>query len=862
MIRARPAVQWPLILCGPMLRRVTTREVCVFIAFRQPARVRLRLFEAGAAVAVGPEPPLISTRALGERLHVALAFVRSDGLFLSPGFRYRYDLEITRLRGDVPRTDTLATLDDTPLPLGDGYDSDGPNLLQGDCPLGGAPGDLPSFAVPLDRNDLTILHASCRKPHGEGPDMLALADAVRIEAPFQSVRPRQLLLTGDQIYADDVALGLAQVIADTAPRLLLARFGEDAGTDTSGGAGVAPDPRPGETGTGPDDYHGELPPGDAAQGGDPAGHPMRDEALQPGQRRADFVRDVARLSIDNEIAGGHLLYLAEFYAMYLLAWSPALWPVDASGEVQVAAVEAPLSADPDEARTLRIGTSDDTPRLKAFHRRLPEVRRALANLPTFMIFDDHEISDDWNLTRHWVDRVRGSRAGRQVVRNGLLAYAVFQDWGNRRPALAADPDAPYAPGSPGATLLDAVTCPPDPADPLKATAALPPILTVGGLDVRHAVEDLLGLRPHLPPGPPTMAWHYHVVFPDSHLLVALDNRTRRLLPDDSGPAGLNHPEHLAQQLDLPHAAGADLQAIVMAPVPVFDLPPTEHLKDGVSKAYRVVVGPMGGDGLYEFLDRETWSGNRQALRALVEHLVPFGRVVLLSGDIHYAFTNDITATAADGQKARIVQLCASAARNEDDKTRAAVPTMALPLAVFDTYEMTLGGDPGLVEALADGIGQSLDNVRAMGSAGLSLAGDLTASLLRLDIARTMDVAAAVPLAKWLGQAGCEPLDSLPPTTGVTHCTVRHIRAAPGPDGGTIHPSEAPWAPTTEGQPVDGVLLSDFSQAVGVNNIGLLRFDEPDAAHHTLFWYSRNFKGERVRLWETHHVVPLTPPVAD
>ena len=48
--------------------------------------------------------------------------------------------------------------------------------------------------------------------------------------------------------------------------------------------------------------------------------------------------------------------------------------------------------------------NNDIARLTEIKRTLPKVRRALANVPTYMIFDDHEISDDWFLNPTWRDR--------------------------------------------------------------------------------------------------------------------------------------------------------------------------------------------------------------------------------------------------------------------------------------------------------------------------------------------------------------------------------------------------------------------------------------------------------------------------
>src|SRR5205085_4890151 len=76
-----------------------------------------------------------------------------------------------------------------------------------------------------------------------------------------------------------------------------------------------------------------------------------------------------------------------------------------------------------------------------------KVRRALANIPVLTICDDHEVTDDWFITGAWRARVLGSSLGRAIIRNALLAYVMFQAWGNT-------PEAFATPGSPEAQLLD------------------------------------------------------------------------------------------------------------------------------------------------------------------------------------------------------------------------------------------------------------------------------------------------------------------------------------------------------------------------------------------------------------------------
>ena len=80
--------------------------------------------------------------------------------------------------------------------------------------------------------------------------------------------------------------------------------------------------------------------------------------------------------------------------------------------------------------------------LTTFFEGLPRVRRALANVPTYMVFDDHDVTDDWNIGRAWRDQVQTTKLGRRIISNALVAYALFQDGGNdplryRRPPFDA-----------------------------------------------------------------------------------------------------------------------------------------------------------------------------------------------------------------------------------------------------------------------------------------------------------------------------------------------------------------------------------------------------------------------------------------
>ena len=138
----------------------------------------------------------------------------------------------------------------------------------------------------------------------------------------------------------------------------------------------------------------------------------------------------ASISVNSQLSvAKSRVALADFSAMYLFAWSDVLWPGDLPlPEDSPAHSKAPH---PSEHQTeKKEQCTRKMEQLQDFCSTLPQVRRALANIATYMICDDHDITDDWYLDGVWCQRVLGNELGRRIVRNGLLAYALFQAWGN------------------------------------------------------------------------------------------------------------------------------------------------------------------------------------------------------------------------------------------------------------------------------------------------------------------------------------------------------------------------------------------------------------------------------------------------
>ncbi|WP_219419444.1 alkaline phosphatase D family protein [Pseudonocardia nigra] len=71
----------------------------------------------------------------------------------------------------------------------------------------------------------------------------------------------------------------------------------------------------------------------------------------------------------------------------------------------------------------------------------PEIRWLLSTVPTAMIFDDHDVRDDWNTSQAWRDQMRATPWWRERIRSALASYWVYQHIGNLPSTdLTADPD--------------------------------------------------------------------------------------------------------------------------------------------------------------------------------------------------------------------------------------------------------------------------------------------------------------------------------------------------------------------------------------------------------------------------------------
>ena len=608
-----------LVLAGPIVRRVEPTKASVWLALSKKSTVKLDLYQGPVLVGIGPPAaPLsgsatASTIQIGQNLHVVVVTASATGVVI-PGSEQSYNVTITPDGGASADLKALGLLETTTT---NGYEQP---------PLGFVENFLPRFRTPPPTvSELRIAQGGCRKPHDAGPDALVkLAEMLDpIDDPGSPIErvvdpiPQMLFLSGDQIYADDVSIVLLPLLNTIGNSLI--------GTT-------------------------ELL---NLQSGTPL--PATLEHFPNGLRNP-LVNGSDAFFTSTE-CDCHLLSFAEFSAMYLLALSNVLWPPVSDFQAPTPANPPPMSIQQAPAITefLFHKTVDELTALscekrqryceqlcvlKDFVKNLGKVRQALANIATYMICDDHEVTDDWNLTLEWKEKVNGSKLGRQVLRNALTSYAFFQAWGN-------DPDA-FATGGVNAGFLDSA-----------ATAITGRVQA----DV-DALDAALGL------GPPTttfpsVRWDYRLL--DSSLpygFLVLDERTRRgYRSRTSPPARIEPTAEMPQQIPATDVALAGREVLfVIAAAPVLGLPVIEELLQPAVAHITDLIDARAHKGQAE-ADQEPWSGDPLALERLLSTLAPARRIVFLSGDVHFGHGAAMTYWPATGTPARFVQFTSSALKN-------------------------------------------------------------------------------------------------------------------------------------------------------------------------------------------------------
>jgi len=264
----------------------------------------------------------------------------------------------------------------------------------------------------------------------------------------------------------------------------------------------------------------------------------------------------------------------------------------------------------------------------------PDIRWLLSTVPTAMIFDDHDVNDDWNISWLWVEEMRREPWWEARITGAFMAYWVYQHLGNLSPPeLEADTTFPQVKDE-------------EDAGPLLRRLA-------HTWDRESAASR----------------WAFYRDFGDTRLLV-LDSRAARVLSD--GRRQMIDDEEWDWIVE--HSRGAFDHVVIASTLPVF-LPTGIHHLQAWNEA--LCAGRWGrlaanlSERLRRAVDLEHWAAFNRSFEQLCDWLrtlacgtdgaEPPATVLLLGGDVHCSSIAEVN--LGTGRACRVHQLVCSPFRN-------------------------------------------------------------------------------------------------------------------------------------------------------------------------------------------------------
>jgi hypothetical protein len=287
----------------------------------------------------------------------------------------------------------------------------------------------------------------------------------------------------------------------------------------------------------------------------------------------------------------------------------------------------------------------------------PLNRWLLSTLPSSMIFDDHDVRDDWNTSYAWKQDIEKTSWWHERIVSGLASYWVYQHLGNLSPQER------------------------------EADEIWQKVVRHEGEAELDLTETLDDLAERVDEHPEIYRWSYTREFTDARLVV-VDSRAARVLEPDR--RGLLDDDELAW-LD-EHMRG-DVKHLFIGTSLPFLLPPGLHYLEAWNEA--VAGGAWGGrsakygEKLRRTVDLEHWGAFQKDFQAVAKMAVEVAdgkrgtapqTVTFLSGDVHHSYVSEVQREGWAGSS-RIVQAVCSPIRNPlPRKMRFATAALAYAVA--------------------------------------------------------------------------------------------------------------------------------------------------------------------------------------
>jgi hypothetical protein len=265
----------------------------------------------------------------------------------------------------------------------------------------------------------------------------------------------------------------------------------------------------------------------------------------------------------------------------------------------------------------------------------PVTRWLLSTVPTVMIFDDHDVNDDWNISERWVRQMRSTPWWEERIIGAFMSYWVYQHLGNLSPRELEEDE-----------LFEKVQEAENPTRVLREFAY--------GAD-----REIAGTR-----------WSYYRDFGRVRLIM-MDSRAGRVLKE--GHRSMLDDEEWDWIVE--RATGDFDHLLFGTSLPLLLGPGLHHL-EAASEA--VCAGVWGrpaariGDSIRQLVDLEHWPAFHKSFTALT-HLLrsvasgersngdPPASVAVLSGDVHHGYLAKMD--FGDGVETPVYQSASSPLRN-------------------------------------------------------------------------------------------------------------------------------------------------------------------------------------------------------
>ncbi len=308
----------------------------------------------------------------------------------------------------------------------------------------------------------------------------------------------------------------------------------------------------------------------------------------------------------------------------------------------------------------------------------PLIRWLFSTVSVSMIWDDHDVSDDWNISRSWLMEMRERSWWHRRATAGAMTYWVYQHLGNLSPRHLDEND-----------LYREVRGNRDATAPLRDFA-------------EHAHLDGSGTR-----------WSFCRDLGDTRAIF-LDSRAGRVLePDRRAMVDDEEWDWVVE-----HASGDFDHLLIATTIPFLLSPGFHHLEAWSERVCDGAWGPQAAraaEKLRRGVDFDHWASFGETfarLRGLIEnvgsgmHGKPPASIVVLSGDVHHAYLAEIGFKPGSKVESAAYQAVCSPYRNPlDGKERSVIkagfsrPFTALMKALAGAAD---ADDPGIRWRLTDG----------------------------------------------------------------------------------------------------------------------------------------------------------------